>query len=867
MLQALSIKKEYMRYSFMSWFGVMIAFLASKFIASSYNGNIDEANKIAQELLLNPAMAQPEPKEKAIFFGTVIITVLGLLVFYFVLNRFIKKNDDEIKDSSIHFISVINILIVGYFLYNCFITANPFFATPQNSHDTITKTNFDFYFIQSFLHKRLLIYVLFLFPLIGFILIKNFKVSEQLNSLFKKVVLAICLGFGLLALAISTFKFPYTFENKYDFNAIYYSVVQVFNGAPLLVDGFTNTYGMYPHFLMPILKLTGLSVLSFSLIMGVLLCICFYCLYYFLNKNITNKLILLLGFCSVFFMSYGYQKSVLNYDSIFAMHPIRWLFPMLLFAYITYYITKQTSQSFLFRKFNSTSSFEIIPIKAISFFLFSFGILWSPDFGTFSFLTLIVFYVFYEFNMDDIKNSIIKTLFTFIQSIITLAIALFIYSSFIKLFYNQSPDLSLLFKAIITFSGIGFGMLPMPTTMHPWMLVAMVYVIGWAVSIHHFFTNQKNSFTLSVFVLTFLGTIGLTYYQGRSHNWNLFVTNFEAFILLALFADKLVYKTRENKVFIPAFAMSLFFIAFSPFQLAGSFPKLQELIYSKKDRTTNQMEQNNIEATANSINAICNDAEKIFIVSAIQYQGIYHTLSKTTSVANPGFGDLFTKQQQQHIIDKLKTENQKIFLEPQFYQPTDTKLLNTIGAYYQLNAIENMPSLYYYKKKEFAKYQPKLNSEANTLFYINTNKKGDENLKLYEAASKPIQLGNAFTIDVVFTPPSNTITNINTGGTIVSNLDGNKGFVIQQQQQNPNQYIFAFKGRGIVCNVELNKPTKMTFKVDGVNLSCYVNDVLQSQAMVTEGYENSNQFLCIGSIQNKSNFFLGNVDEVRIENK
>jgi hypothetical protein len=70
-------------------------------------------------------------------------------------------------------------------------------------------------------------------------------------------------------------------------------------------------------------------------------------------------------------------------------------------------------------------------------------------------------------------------------------------------------------------------MLPMPTTMHPWMLLALVYIIGWTFSINHFFTNQKNSFTVSVFILTFLGTHWLKLLSGKkSHNWNLFVTNF-----------------------------------------------------------------------------------------------------------------------------------------------------------------------------------------------------------------------------------------------------------------------------------------------------------------------------------------------------
>lgn len=865
MSQTLGIKKEYLSYSFMVWFGLIVAYISSQIISSSYNGNIDEANKIAQDILLNPAMAQPEPKEKAIFLGSIIITVLGLLLGYFLINRFFKKSDIDIKDSSIHFVTIVNALIVFYLLYKCFGSANPFFSSPQNSHDVVSKTNFDFYFIQTFLHKRLLIYLLFLIPILAFVLIKNFKLSEQLHSLLKKIVLGTCIGLSTLAFAISTFEFPYTFENKYDFNAIFYSVVQVYNGFPLLVDDFTNTYGMYPHFLVPILKLTGLSVLNFSIIMGALLCTCFILLYYTLTKTINNKFIVLLGFCSVFFMCYGYQKIAVNYDAIYSTHPIRWILPMLLFAFTVFYmINKDNSNHFLFKSFGLKNIVTLTPIKILSFIVFAFGILWNPDFGTFSFLTLIALYTFIDLDINQIKVSIIKILFTVIEAIIILFVAFFLYSTFIKIAYQASPDISILFKTIATFSSIGFGMLPMPTTLHPWMLVALVYIVGWVVSIQNLFNNQKNAFTLVIFVLTFIGTIGLTYYQGRSHNWNLFVTNFEAFIILALFADRLLEKAKNYTAFVPVFALALLFIGFSPFQLIGSFSKFQELISSKKDKATNQMEDNAIKGTSKKIDDICKDGESIFILSADHYQGLYHLLSKTTSCANPGFIDLFTKKQYEHILNEVKNNNDKLFLEPQYYRPMNTQLLNVIGAYYQLQQINDFPSLYYYKKKEFTKYQPKLTKDANTIFYVNTNLNGNENLRLYGGTVKPVNLGKSFSIDIIFTPPSNPITNINTGGTILSNLDNNKGFVIQQQQQNLNQYLFAYKGRGIICNVELNKSVKMTFKVEGMNLSCYLNDVLQSQAKLTEAYENSSLPLCLGSINNKSNFFLGNIDEVKI---
>ena len=37
-------------------------------------------------------------------------------------------------------------------------------------------------------------------------------------------------------------------HSAWNFNAIFYSMVQVYKGIPLYINGFTNIYGMYPIF-------------------------------------------------------------------------------------------------------------------------------------------------------------------------------------------------------------------------------------------------------------------------------------------------------------------------------------------------------------------------------------------------------------------------------------------------------------------------------------------------------------------------------------------------------------------------------------------------------------------------------------------
>ncbi|MBN8702645.1 MAG: hypothetical protein J0M08_06245 [Bacteroidetes bacterium] len=858
-----NLRQEYFKYSIMIWIGVLASMVAIKVLSKFAPDNSNEAIKKAKEILISPMVVQaiPEPKEKIVFLGTIILTILTLFVTYFAFDYFFKTTT-KLKDNIIHIISAINIGASCYFLYYCFTNDNPWHASPLNSHDYISKTNFDFFFIDTFLYKNLLFYSLILFPLIAYLTIK--KLTRKIDSVLHKLIIVFCVSLALITFFISSFKFPYTYENKYNFCANFYSTVQVYNGSPLLVDGFVNTYGLYPHFIMPILKLAGLSILSYTMTMGVILfsCLCF--LIYFMNKVIENKLILLLGFCLFFSMTYMFQAIALSYYSGFSCAPIRWLMPLTLFMYVVIYNAKKVNQGKLFKNLFNNNALNITPIKILSFYLFAFGVLWNPDFGLFSFIVLIAYYVYYEFNISDFKTSLIKTGLIFIQAVVLLVAAFLTYSCFIRFFYGASPDFSMLFKTISTFSFIGFGMLPMPTGMQPWILVAIVYGIGWVITVNSFLQNNKSKFSSAVFVVTFLGTLGLIYYQGRSHNWQLYSCYFPAFILLPIYTDKLFSIIKDQKIYIPVFLLSFYFIAFAPFQLLKSMPKLWDLVYDKKSKVIQQSEENQIKNTAFAIDKLCDDGEKIYILSADHYQGIHHGLSKTASIASPGRVELFFKKDYEKIIEKIKNENKKLFVEPQFYRPFDTKFLNVIAAYYELNPIEGLPSLYYYKRREFGKYQSKLIKDDSTVFYINANTDGEENLKLCEAKVTPLQLGNAFTIDILFTPPSNSITGINTGGAVLSNLDGNKGFVIQQQKDNPNQYIFGFKGKGVLCNVELNKQTKMTFKVDGVTISSYIDNRLQSNILVTEAFENSQLPLCMGSMQNTSNFYLGNIAEIKI---
>jgi hypothetical protein len=100
------------------------------------------------------------------------------------------------------------------------------------------------------------------------------------------------------------------------FNAFFYYVAQVYQGKALLID-FMNQYGLYPHILYSIFKVTGLSVYTFTVTMAVLLFASYACMLVFLYLVTKNKAIAATGFISTatgfistIFYSYVLQRFI-----------------------------------------------------------------------------------------------------------------------------------------------------------------------------------------------------------------------------------------------------------------------------------------------------------------------------------------------------------------------------------------------------------------------------------------------------------------------------------------------------------------------------------------------------------------------------
>ncbi|HMG66950.1 MAG TPA: hypothetical protein VK588_04655, partial [Chitinophagaceae bacterium] len=426
----------------LSILGAVMAYVVATFVIRKvYHPDIKSLLETARNVLISPESARPEPVEAMLFRVTVVVFTLGLLCFYvfFAKKQFVK----DLSQKPIFMISSgLCVAFLVAMIYYDFAAQNPFVKdggdVPQNSRDFVGFSNFDFYFDGIFLGNYLLLYTFILAPLISCLFFWGVKKYDWGNNqIIKRAVSVICLGVVFVIVLMCTFSFPYTFENKYDFNAVYYSMTQVYSGAPLFINGFTNTYGLYPEFLLPIFRIIGLSVLNFSLVMAILTGAAFAFNFYVLKRFTVNKFILLAGFLAVVFFPFLDFKFLTAFDSLFALFSIRYIIPSTLIFLSAIYFQKQSKV-----------------VYWLTFAVMGCFVLWNPEIGMVCYLTWVAVNTYHDFYTAEGKIALKKIGFHWLTALGIIVATAYAYKLIIYMAYGSFPDLSLLFGTIAVFGKV-----------------------------------------------------------------------------------------------------------------------------------------------------------------------------------------------------------------------------------------------------------------------------------------------------------------------------------------------------------------------------------------------------------------------------
>ncbi|MES2837549.1 MAG: LamG-like jellyroll fold domain-containing protein [Bacteroidota bacterium] len=845
------LKEEFTRWFLSIFSSLIIYFIIAKLIIKVYHPDINSLIELANSYTFLGSV-RPEPLESMLFRAGIVTISLGLWGFYILYSKlnFVKH---IAKNIAFNFISIL--LIIGLFalIYIDFSSPNPFAdgggEQPQNSRDYEGKTNFDFFFKGLFLYNNLLLYCLILQPLIAYVFFIGFRKKDWLTKInLKKYLPIFNYAFaGAIILSIilmSTFYFPYTFENKYNFNAVYYSMTQVYSGAPMLVDGFINTYGLYPQLLNPIFQIIGLNVFKFSLVMALISGLCFVFNFVYLKRHIKNPLILLLGFTTIVLFPFYIFKFTTPFDTAFGFHAVRYIIPSTLAILASFYFTKRSKIIYWFTYITS-----------------GFFILWNPEVGMICYIAWVVTIIYSDFYNSENKLNIKKILLHLLNSVINLIVVFNLFKFILLFFYGKTPEFSLLFEHIILFGKTGFSLLPM-SLIHPWNISALILILGVFYSIIKLYKKEVD-IKATIILLTSIISLGfLVYFQGRSHNWPFAVTTGFSIMLLTLLGDELwdKIKSKSTPILDALFYVFLFLVSFSIFEIFYGTKKIDELVYQKNDKIKQKEEENYIKNNESFIINNTKEKEKIHLFTATQYQSLYFNGNKRIAAFNPGEIDMLMHSHLKVMEKTIIDSSFSVFLEPKLCKsPYLQRSLAAVAASYSIEK-SNQSMLLLKKRKLKTPITAFFNDSNESILYKKYN---DDTTGIIERVNDSqgiadVKLPSEFSVNLLFYSQNQ----IYEYPTLIGNMDGTSGFMIAKRP-NTNNCFFGINGKGYDIPMLNDKWLYCVVNYYPNRIEIFQNGNLINTLPLTESLKNSTNKLYIGNL-GYLNFYLGSISEVAI---
>ncbi len=449
------------------------------------------------------------------------------------------------------------------------------------------------------------------------------------------------------------------------FQAFFSSVVQTRAGRFPLVD-YVTQYGLYPLFLDPFFRLTGLSVFRFTCVMSFLTAAGYALLAAFLVKTTRRPWLAFLAVGALICFADFYLPPLLGlhhvldfYDPYFQYKPLRLLFPALACACVAWDKGPGDAAGRLF--------FTLV---------LSAGIFWNPDSGAPSLLAwlgLLSFESLFVTSASRTRGLAViwgtaAACVGFWWTTLTLAL---------RLASSRWPDWSMLTDLGRQFYVLGFGMLPMPP-FHSWNVLVLLYAAGLLVA---WISMRRGLWGARPRAILFSSALGLglfSYYQGRSHSANLFPVATPAFCLAALFADGLLETAGNSRArFCASRAFAAFIIAvLCAFTArgAGDVPYFNASMRRRLiDRTPAYPE------FERDLTFLRERTAPGDVVEFLSYRDAsYYLATRTRALSGPGFDEIYKKEDADRLFAALRASaNVRVFADETMVDltPGSTRLI------------------------------------------------------------------------------------------------------------------------------------------------------------------------------------------------
>ncbi len=658
----------------------------------------------------------------------------------------------------------------------------------------------------------------------------------------------------------------------YHFNAVFHSVVQVFLGKGLLVD-FTNQYGLYPHFLKPLFHLTGLSVFTFSLAMAALALLSFAALSLLLERLLSSKVLAFATLAAIIFFASVFSLLIIPEDRYYQYVPLRFVFPSVGLLVAWLYLSAGGKQK-------SRLAYWSMHL------LCSIGVLWNLDTGLVLFLTWMLLLAYLECFQGSLKD---KALGILKQVAITMAVLAGVVSLFagaLSLRHGGSPNIlaNLAYQGI--FYGYGFAMLPMPL-FHPWMLVALSYLIGLGTAVQALLTagsdRPRAAMTLFISVLG----IGLfSYYQGRSHDFNLVHVLYPALLLWAMGLDALQRIPARGPRTSFAMARGIARVSLSALivipgaSMLTSLPRIAEVL---SNQWRSRAEESAVNRRADRLAAQLASHESAVMLS--YHSGLYHLRSRTANPLRlPGMSELLLQSDHRKLEEFLRTNRDvPVVLDKTLklygYGPAVAEHTRTLYALYEPNTADARSDAMVLRRRPKAITAPPRadgwlgGSSAKALqgeldatwpyFLVGRGHEGSDLLPIGQALPSPPTSGGAFTVELLINPARGQVAY----ATLISTHPGSgnfAGFVAHHEGDSESDYSFGY-GNGE--HWEPSLPFSLTPETwnylavvcEGMRVRLYVNGRETGSLQTSKAMKESDLPLTVGDWIHQGRAFNGQI--------
>lgn len=614
----------------------------------------------------------PEPMERLLFYIGVIITPILLYFSYKIFRIIIDRFNDEtvIRIGKILNMASIIIILISMAIYYSVILQS-------KEYGLLFYGN---YMLAGVYSNKMLAWVLFC---VGMICLLYGSIKFKIKHLNNKIVLNVLnyVSWTIILLVFAYCVFGLKVVNEYfvyanHFNAVFYSMVQVYLGKAILVD-IVHQYGLYPHFIEPLFRVFGLSVLKFTVIMGLLLAVAVYCLYRFMVEICVNKAIGCIGFITMLFYCYLFSKGVSHLiDYYFQYYPIRFFFPAIsIYCVYRYLVSK-----------NKITYYLIFLTSSIS-------ILWNFDSGIVLFISWMLLLLFEAAYKRDVFAAIIHI----IKGIGILAFVVLSYSIYIFYRYGSFPNFNMFYNYQKYYYQFGLNMLPMKL-IDPWNVVIIIYAIALLFA---FISMIERKRSVKDGVLLYLSVLGFglfMYYQGRSHILNLLAASYPAVLILGILIDEAIELNKKKEIVNQLLLNGLImFFCFSSLFCFLILPTMGRIIYNRLQLTLAQ-KPTQITRNIDFIQKNISKNESPLILSGLA--GIYYLAIERPSPINlPSVSELVLNEDYEKIYNKFREApaGDKIVLDRNV---NNDEILKKMDGYYFMEKYSTEGNIIIYKKKE-----------------------------------------------------------------------------------------------------------------------------------------------------------------------